>query len=116
MDIIKEIEHEQSSVVKYAIYLINELSYSMKSNIDPMIFAIYNALFPKTLDINEFIANDAEKTIVNVSRFCSGNKVADTLLIISKLKYMQYKYSIAKCLGALYETHFYSLYKDYKKF
>jgi len=29
---------------------------------------------------------------------------------------MHYKYSIAKCLGALYETHFYSLYKDYDGF
>ena len=38
-------------------------------------------------NVNEFIALDAEKTIVNVSRFCSGSKVANALLLITKLKY-----------------------------
>ena len=60
----------------------------MKSNIDPVLMAIFQALFPRTLDVNEFIASDAEKTVVNVSRFCSGDKVADTLLLISRSKYM----------------------------
>jgi len=81
-----------------------------------MLYAIFEALFPKTLDVNEFIAEEAEKTIMNCSRFCSGSKVADTLLLIAERKYVKYKYAISKGLGALFETHFYQLYKDYSKF
>ena len=32
---------------------------------------------------NENLANDAEKAIINISRFCSGTKVADTLIHIA---------------------------------
>jgi len=55
----------------------------MKSNIDPVIYSIYKSLFPLTLNPNENLANDAEKAIINISRFCSGTKVADTLIHIA---------------------------------
>jgi len=53
-----------------------------------MLYAIFEALMPKTLDVNEFIAGEAEKTIMNCSRFCSGDKVADTLMLIAERKYV----------------------------
>lgn len=113
MDIVKEADSSNDTVAKYAIYTLNELSFALKSNIDPIVFAIFKSLFPRTLDVNEVLAAESEKTIVNVSRFSSGEKVADSLLIIARSKYSQFKYSLAKCLGALYETHFYSVYRDY---
>ncbi len=87
---LNSVDSLRSAVSKTAMITISDLSLVMRKTLDPYLESMLRSIFKRGNDSNQFIAQEARKTLENIVKNCSLNKVLEFLYKTYKVDRSQY--------------------------